>query len=80
MRVTLANGVLYSQIGTHDKQELVPVSEQQFRRRGEPTATCAFVEDVDGTVVLRGGRELEKAGYRTSRVGVAGCGRCSLTQ
>ncbi len=25
------------------------MSARHFRRRGEPTATCAFVEDVDGT-------------------------------
>jgi CubicO group peptidase (beta-lactamase class C family) len=49
MRVTLEKGVLYTQVG-NDKQELVPVTVQQFRRRGEPTATCAFVEDVDGTL------------------------------
>ncbi len=49
MRVTLESGVLYSQVGTHDRQELVPAGPQQFRRRGEPTATCAFVEDIDGT-------------------------------
>jgi CubicO group peptidase (beta-lactamase class C family) len=53
MHVTLENGVLYSRIGAHDKQELVPVSQQQFRRRGEPTATCAFVEDVDGTLYFQ---------------------------
>ena len=62
MRVTLANGALYSQIGTHGKQELVPVNEQQFRRRGEPTATCAFVEDVDGTVYFEEDESWRKRG------------------
>ena len=62
MRVTLENGVLYSQVGTHDKQELVPVSEQQFRRRGEPTATCAFVEDVDGTLYFEEDESWRKRG------------------
>jgi CubicO group peptidase (beta-lactamase class C family) len=52
MRVTLEKGVLYTQVG-NDKQELVPVTQQHFRRRGEPTATCAFVEDVDGTLYFQ---------------------------
>jgi CubicO group peptidase (beta-lactamase class C family) len=52
MRVTLEKGVLYTQVG-NDKQELVPVTQQHFRRRGEPTATCAFVEDVDGALYFQ---------------------------
>ena len=50
MRITLENGVLYTRIGSRKKQELVPVTEHFFRRRGEPTATSALVEDVDGTL------------------------------
>jgi hypothetical protein len=62
MRVTLENSVLYSQVGTHDKQELVPINPQQFRRRGEPTATCAFVEDVDGTLYFEEDQSWKKRG------------------
>jgi CubicO group peptidase (beta-lactamase class C family) len=67
MRVTLDHGVLYSQIGTHEKQELVPVNEQHFRRRGEPTATCAFVEDVDGTLYFEEDESWKKAGTGPAR-------------
>ena len=62
LRVTLENGVLYSQIGTHEKQELVPVGPQQFRRRGEPAATCAFVEDDDGTLYFEEDESWRKRG------------------
>jgi Beta-lactamase len=62
MRVTLANGILYSRIGRHRKEELVPVNAQQFRRRGEPTATCAFVEDTDGTLYFEEDESWKKRG------------------
>jgi CubicO group peptidase (beta-lactamase class C family) len=62
MRITLENGVLYSQIGRHRKQELVPLSEGQFRRRGEPTATCAVVEDTDGTLYFEEDESWKKRG------------------
>jgi len=53
LHVTLEGGVLYSRIGTQSKHELVAVTENHFRRRGEPTATCAFVEDVDGSLYFQ---------------------------
>jgi CubicO group peptidase (beta-lactamase class C family) len=53
LQVTLENGVLYTQVGINEKYELVAVSETHFRRRGEPTATCAFVEDVDGSLYFQ---------------------------
>ena len=62
MRVTLESGVLYTQVGRESKQELLPVTEQHFRRRGEPTATCAFVEDVDGALYFQEDESWKKAG------------------
>jgi hypothetical protein len=62
MRVTLENGALYSRVGTHEKQELLAVSAQHFRRRGEPTATCAFVEDVDGSLYFEEDESWRKRG------------------
>jgi CubicO group peptidase (beta-lactamase class C family) len=62
MRVTLENGTLYSRIGTHEKQELLAVNAQHFRRRGEPTATCAFVEDADGTLYFEEDESWRKRG------------------
>ena len=79
MRVTLENGTLYSRVGTQDKQELLAVSPQHFRRRGEPTATCAFVEDVDGTLYFEEDESWRKAGDGAGRIGVAGGGGCALS-
>jgi hypothetical protein len=62
MRVTLENGALYSQIGTQQKQELLPVGLLQFRRHGEPTATCAFVEDGDGALYFEEDESWRKRG------------------
>ena len=72
MRVTLENGVLYSQVGTHDKQELVPMGRLQFRRRGEPAATCAFVEDDDGTLYFEEDESWRKRGTGPAESGWPG--------
>lgn len=53
LSVVLHRGVLYTRIGSGSPSELVPVTQRFFRRRGEPTATCAFVEDVDGTLYFQ---------------------------
>jgi hypothetical protein len=41
--------LLYTRIAGR-RAALLPVAEKLFRRRGEPTATSAFAEDVDGSL------------------------------
>ena len=80
MRVTLANGVLYSQIGTHEQARAGAGQRATVPAPRRALGDLCLRRRCRRNCVLRGGRELEKAGYRASQVGLAGCRGCALTR
>ncbi len=53
VRVTYSNGMLYTESAAGSRQALLPVTEQHFRRSGEPEATSAFVRGEDGKLYFQ---------------------------
>ncbi|MEM7015807.1 MAG: serine hydrolase domain-containing protein [Pseudomonadota bacterium] len=54
MKITLENGVLYTQKGAGEKSKLIPANAQHFRRPWQPEPTAAIIRDAEGRYVLQG--------------------------
>jgi hypothetical protein len=53
IRVVREHEQLYTTDAQGDRSRLIPVADRHFRREHEPVATCAFVEDEDGTLYFQ---------------------------